>query len=85
MQEAEYLVVTWRLSCHHDLARPRVADGEDSLQIWRVAANTLNKQSRTAERGGTPAWGLGEGLQLILKYICYEMLHRAGLDWTGLI
>jgi hypothetical protein len=30
---------------HHDMARPQVADG-DGLQIWRVAANILNKQSR---------------------------------------
>jgi hypothetical protein len=27
-----------------------------------VAASTLNKQSRTAERSGPPAWGLGEVL-----------------------
>jgi hypothetical protein len=33
------------------MARPQVADERDGLQIWSVAANTLNKQSRTAERG----------------------------------
>jgi len=43
------------------MARPRVADGGDGLQIWRVAANKWNKQSRTAEKGGSPAWGLDEG------------------------
>jgi hypothetical protein len=32
------------------MARPQVADG-DGLQIWRVAANILNKQSRTADKG----------------------------------
>ena len=32
----------------HGMARPQVADREDGLQIWRVAANILNKQSRTA-------------------------------------
>jgi hypothetical protein len=26
------------------MARPRVADGGDGLQIWRVAVNILNKQ-----------------------------------------
>jgi len=41
--------------------RPQVADGGDGLQIWKVDANKLNKQSRTAEKGGSPAWGLGEG------------------------
>jgi hypothetical protein len=30
--------------------------------IWRVAANTLNKQSRTADKGCLPAWGLSEML-----------------------
>jgi hypothetical protein len=52
--------VKW-VPCHHGKARPQVADGGDSLQIWRVAANILNKQSRIADRGGTPAWGLGGG------------------------
>jgi hypothetical protein len=28
---------------HHGVVCPQVADGEDSLQIWRVAANVLNK------------------------------------------
>jgi hypothetical protein len=32
------------------MARPEVADGGDVLQIWRVAAIILNKQSRTADR-----------------------------------
>ena len=34
--------------CPHDMARPRVVDRGDGLQIWRVAAKILNKQSRTA-------------------------------------
>jgi hypothetical protein len=44
------------------MARPQVANGGDGLQIWRVAANILNKQSRTADRGDPPAWGLSGGL-----------------------
>jgi hypothetical protein len=47
---------------HHGMERPQVADGGVSLQIWRVAANIANKQTRTAERGGPPAWWLGVGL-----------------------
>ena len=35
---------------------------EERPPIWRIAANILNKQSRTADKGGTPAWGLGEVL-----------------------
>jgi hypothetical protein len=30
--------------CHHGMARPQVANGGDALQVWRVAANILNKQ-----------------------------------------
>jgi hypothetical protein len=30
---------------------PRVEDRGDDLQIWKVAANILNKQSRTADNG----------------------------------
>jgi hypothetical protein len=33
------------------MARPQVADGGDGLQIWRVDANILNKQLRTADGG----------------------------------
>jgi hypothetical protein len=39
------------------MVRPLIADGGDALQLWREAANILNKQSRTATRGGTPDWG----------------------------
>jgi hypothetical protein len=45
--------------CHHGMARPRVADKGDGLQIWRVAANTLNKQLRTADCGWFSNLGVG--------------------------
>jgi hypothetical protein len=48
-------------SRHHGMARPQVADGGDGLQIWRVAANILNKQSRTAGRGWSSRLGVGRG------------------------
>jgi hypothetical protein len=59
------------------MARPQVADG-DGLQMWRVAANILNKQSRTADKGSPPAWGLGVGLTIPprKKLICYEISKR---------
>jgi hypothetical protein len=40
-----------------------------------VTANTLNKQSGTADRGGSPAWGLGEVLRTPhpKTWHCYEM------------
>jgi hypothetical protein len=33
------------------MARPRVTDGGNCLQLWGIAANTLNKQQRTADKG----------------------------------
>jgi hypothetical protein len=52
--------VRW-VPCHHGMARPQVADGGDGLQIWRVAANILTKQSRTADKGWSFSLGVGRG------------------------
>jgi len=49
--------------CHHGSECPGVAGGGYGLQIRRVAANILNKQSRTADKGGPPTSGLGEELR----------------------
>jgi hypothetical protein len=43
------------------MARPQVADGGNGLQIWRVAVNILNKQSRTADKGWSSNLGVGHG------------------------
>jgi hypothetical protein len=50
--------VMW-VPCHHGTARPHIADGEDGLQIWSVAANILNKQSRTADKGWSCSMEVG--------------------------
>jgi hypothetical protein len=36
--------------CHHSMARPKFQMKERS-QMWRVTANILHKQSRTADKG----------------------------------
>jgi hypothetical protein len=51
----------------YDTTRPQVADGGNGLQIWRVAANILNKQSRTADKGWSSRLGLGVGLTSFLQ------------------
>jgi hypothetical protein len=33
----------------------------NGLQLWRVAANTLNKQSQTADKGWSSSLGVGQG------------------------
>jgi hypothetical protein len=39
--------------CHHGMARPQVVDGGDGLQIWKAAANILNKQSQAADKSSS--------------------------------
>jgi hypothetical protein len=48
--------------------------------------NVLNKQSRTADKGGPPAWRLGRKLTTPdrEKPACYEMLHGAW-DWRAFV
>jgi hypothetical protein len=54
-------VTNLEVTCHHGMSRPQVADGGDGLQMWRVAANVLNKQSRTANKGWSSSLGVGSG------------------------
>jgi len=44
---------------YHSLVRLRVAVGGDGPQIWRVPANSLHKQLRTADKGRLRDLGLG--------------------------
>jgi hypothetical protein len=62
------------------MARPRIADEEHSLQIWRLATNILNTQSQTADKRCSSSLGLGEGLTTHRKKpACYEILQRRHL------
>jgi hypothetical protein len=49
--------VRW-VPSHHGMARPLVADGGDGLQIWWVAANIMNKQSQTPDKGWSSSLGV---------------------------
>jgi hypothetical protein len=53
-------ILKW-VPCHHGMARCWFADGGDDLQIRRVAANILNKQSRTTDKGWASSLGVGRG------------------------
>jgi hypothetical protein len=55
-----YIHVRW-VPCHPGMACPQVADGGNGLQIWRVATNILNKQSRTADKERFSRLGVGRG------------------------
>jgi hypothetical protein len=60
------------------MAYLQIAYGGDDLQIWRVAANTLNKQSRTSGKGCFSNLGLGQGVNnpFPKNLTFYKMLHR---------
>jgi hypothetical protein len=65
------------------MARPQVADGGDGLQIWRVAANILNKQSRTADKRWSSSLGLVVGLTTPHrknKFVTKD--HKKPRTWT---
>jgi hypothetical protein len=53
------IVMLWYIVHHRGMAPPRVADEGDGPQIWRVAENVLNKQSRTANKGVALQLGVG--------------------------
>jgi hypothetical protein len=60
--------------CDHNKARPHVADRAEGLQMWRVAANILNKQSRIADNGPPArykmlqwAWNLAGSCEQVMK------------------
>jgi hypothetical protein len=48
--EKHFIFILVSRSGHHGMARPQVAIG-GILLIWRAAANTQNKQARTADKG----------------------------------
>jgi hypothetical protein len=58
---------------------PRIADRGDGLQMQRVAAYTLNKQLRTADKGWSSSLEVGRGANKSSpkKSSYTEMLHRA--------
>jgi hypothetical protein len=74
--------------CHHGMARPQVADGGKSSGYGEgggVAANILNKQSRTADKGWSSSLEIGRGTNNPSPwnfFYCYEMFQSASdLDW----
>jgi len=62
--------------CHHGMARPRFADGGDGLWIQRVAANLLNKQSRTAYKGLSSTLGVGRRAVNASAYLLVRNVTR---------
>jgi len=53
--------------CHDGMAHIQVVDG-GRPPIWRVAANILNKQSPTADKGWSSNLGVRRGAEIWLGY-----------------
>jgi hypothetical protein len=66
------------------MARPQDVDGGNGLQIWRVAANILNKQSRTADNGWFSSLGVGRGANnsSLQKNYLVMKIHKKPRTWT---
>jgi hypothetical protein len=70
-----------RVPCEHGMARPQVADAGDGLHIFRVAANIVNKQSRTADRGWFSILGVGPKTPH-LRNKFFTKCHTGPWTWT---
>jgi hypothetical protein len=74
-----FVVVARWVDCHHGMACPQVVDRGYGLQIWRVAANILNKQPQTADSGWSSSFGVGQVANppSIKLNAFYKTLHTA--------
>jgi len=62
LKYASYLIVEGtNKEKHYDRGRPQVADWTDFLQIWKVSANMLKKQSETQTGGLLASLGFWRG------------------------
>jgi hypothetical protein len=66
------------------MARPQGVEGGDGLQIWRVAANILNKHSRTADKvwfSNLEGWTWGYKLLAVKKKKLLMKIHKKPRTW----
>jgi hypothetical protein len=68
-QNKKFSIPTLKISCFHlqiltqiiNYSKPDPADGGDALQFWTEAANILNKQSWTVDKGWSSSLGVWRG------------------------
>jgi hypothetical protein len=65
------------------MARPQVADGGDALQLWKAAANILNKQWRISDKGWSSNLGVGRGANNSPKKISLLRTFKEVKDVDG--
>jgi hypothetical protein len=76
------LYYVYCLYCHQGMAHAQVLDGGDSLRIWRVSVNILNKKSWTADKGWSSSFGVGRGENLLWK-IGRSPWYLQDKTWVG--
>ena len=73
--------------CHHYMAGPQVAV-EERPPIWRIAANILNNQSRTADKGWSYSLGIGRNANnssLFKMYFVTKYSQTKPRSWTDTV
>jgi hypothetical protein len=65
------------------MACPLVVDGGNSLQMWRVAVNMLNKQLQKSDKGWSSSLGVEKVLHLLAIKNCLFMECYAGDQIKG--
>jgi hypothetical protein len=73
--------VTW-VPCYHGIAHHQVVDGGDGPQLWKVAANVLNKEPQVADKGWSSSLGLISSHFQNVGYILWECVRSDGMQVT---
>ena len=65
--------------CLHVISSPHFVDGTDDLHMWKVAANLLNRQASTDDKGWSFGMGIESGpinfLSIVMK--CYTDIQTS--------
>jgi len=76
-------MISGSLSLWHGMLCLQAAE-EDCHPIWRVAANALNKQSQTADKGWSFSLGVGRGANnLSVKNFCVTKYSQLPVGWAS--
>jgi hypothetical protein len=65
------------------MASPQVADGGEGLPIWKLAANIMNKQLLTGDKGCPSGFGVGRGAKIILLRNVTKSLGLGRILWIN--
>ena len=70
---------------HHGREHRQVANREDSLHIWRVVANILDKKFRAAVRGWSNSFEIGQEITCNMVPNVTQGLEIGQIRWNAII